>query len=99
MDPLHSDDVSGDSAYWFPAKRYGWGWGPPVTWQGWVVVMVWFAILLLGLIVLESRRLSLAGSQLIAWTLLYVLFMSVVLALVCYWKGEPPQWRWGDRSR
>ena len=20
--------------YWFPAKRYGWGWGPPSTWQG-----------------------------------------------------------------
>jgi hypothetical protein len=18
----------------FPAKRYGWGWGPPVRWQG-----------------------------------------------------------------
>ncbi len=23
--------------YWFPAKTYGWGWGLPVTWQGWVV--------------------------------------------------------------
>ena len=26
--------------YWFPAKRYGWGWGPPQTWQGWVVFVV-----------------------------------------------------------
>ena len=24
--------------YWFPAKRYGWGWGLPGTWQGWLVV-------------------------------------------------------------
>ena len=24
--------------YWFPAKRYGWGWGPPNNWQGWVVL-------------------------------------------------------------
>ena len=24
--------------YWFPAKRYGWGWGPPATWQGWAVL-------------------------------------------------------------
>ena len=23
--------------YWFPAKRYGWGWGMPNTWQGWLV--------------------------------------------------------------
>jgi hypothetical protein len=21
---------------WFPAKRYGWGWGLPCCWQGWV---------------------------------------------------------------
>jgi len=20
--------------YWFPAKRYGWGWGIPNRWQG-----------------------------------------------------------------
>jgi hypothetical protein len=26
------------SRYWFPAKRYGWGWGLPVTWQGWAVL-------------------------------------------------------------
>ena len=23
--------------YWFPAKRYGYGWGLPHTWQGWIV--------------------------------------------------------------
>ena len=20
--------------YWFPVKRYGWGWGLPGTWEG-----------------------------------------------------------------
>jgi hypothetical protein len=97
MDPQHSERPSGGEAYWFPAKRYGWGWGPPVTWQGWVVVVAWLVILLLGLVVLESRRLSHARSLLLAWTLLYVVLMSAVLVLVCYWKGEPPRWRWGDR--
>ncbi len=33
--------------YWFPAKRYGWGWGLPSVWQGWVVMGI-FAVLLLG---------------------------------------------------
>jgi hypothetical protein len=92
MDPLRSDTASDAGAYWFPAKKYGWGWGPPVTWQGWVVTVTWFAILVVGLIVLESRR---AG---LPWNLVYVLAMSGVLILICYWKGEPPQWRWGDRS-
>jgi hypothetical protein len=29
-----------DGRYWFPAKRYGWGWGLPVTWQGWLVAFI-----------------------------------------------------------
>jgi hypothetical protein len=92
MDPLGSDRVGDGKAYWFPAKKYGWGWGPPVTWQGWVVFVTWFLILGLGLLVLESRRES------VGRMLLFIVLMSVVLVLVCYWKGEPPKWRWGDRG-
>ncbi len=25
--------------YWFPAETYGWGWGLPITWEGWVVLV------------------------------------------------------------
>ena len=39
--------MTGRPPYWFPAKRYGWGWGPPRVWQGWVVMAV-FAILVLA---------------------------------------------------
>jgi hypothetical protein len=76
--------------YWFPAKRYGWGWGPPLTWQGWVV-LVGFGVLLA------------AGSALISpmkhlgWHLTYVIGLSAVLVGICYAKGEPPKWRWGER--
>jgi len=24
--------------FWFPAKRFGWGWGPPTKWRGWAVL-------------------------------------------------------------
>ena len=34
--------------YWFHAKRYGWGWGLPATWQGWVVLIMWIAIVTAG---------------------------------------------------
>ena len=30
---------------WFPTKTYGWGWGLPRRWQGWVVVVAFFAAL------------------------------------------------------
>ena len=78
--------------YWFPAKRYGYGWGPPIKWQGWAAVLLWFAALLEGLYVLIHSRYQLAAR------LGFVAVMSLLLILLCYWKGEPPKWRWGDRS-
>ncbi len=24
---------------WFPAKKFGWGWGQPKVWQGWVALV------------------------------------------------------------
>lgn len=35
--------------YWFPAKKYGWGWGMPATWQGWLVLGAYLALTLGGL--------------------------------------------------
>jgi hypothetical protein len=29
-----------EKTVWFIAKRYGWGWGLPCAWQGWVVFAV-----------------------------------------------------------
>ena len=33
------------SRYWFPAKRYGWGWGFPTTWQGWLVIALYVVLI------------------------------------------------------
>jgi peptidoglycan/LPS O-acetylase OafA/YrhL len=74
--------------YWFPAKRYGWGWGPPVTWQGWVVTLLWFAVVIGAIPLFDTRRHPLPY-------LGFVLVMIVVLLVICYAKGEPPRWRWG----
>ncbi len=80
----------GDS-YWFPAKRYGWGWGLPIRWQGWVVLLLWFAALLAGVYLLR-------GGEHLPLRLAFIVVMVTVLTLACYLKGEPPKWRWGDRS-
>jgi len=71
--------------YWFPAKRYGWGWGPPVTWQGWVVVVVWFA----ALIAIAPRFLP---TRPVAFGVCTI-GMCLVLTVICYLTGEPPRWR------
>jgi hypothetical protein len=75
--------------YWFAAKRYGWGWGLPLTWQGWVVYVGWFAVLFGGLASLGLRQLPVPH-------LVFVVTMVVLLLVICYWKGEPPRWRSGD---
>jgi hypothetical protein len=28
---------------------------------------------------------------------IYTVLVSVAFGVVCYVKGEPPKWRWGDR--
>jgi hypothetical protein len=75
--------------YWFPAKRYGWGWGFPITWQGWLVLLGFFALVLFGIYLFPPR-------QSLAAFVLYVVALSVLLTLVCWLKGEPPRWRWGN---
>jgi uncharacterized membrane protein AbrB (regulator of aidB expression) len=73
--------------YWFPAKRYGWGWGPPVKWQGWAVLIGSIAILVGG-------ALRLMPTHPIAF-LAFAVVIASLLTVICYITGEPPQWRWG----
>lgn len=77
-----------DSAYWFPAKRYGWGWGLPVAWQGWLVMAAFVGLIVAGAFLFPP------GKHLAAY-LLYVVVLVAALTGVCWWKGEPPRWRWG----
>ncbi|MGB8326382.1 MAG: hypothetical protein WCE48_02255 [Steroidobacteraceae bacterium] len=77
-----------DPEYWFPAKRYGWGWGLPIRWQGWVVVVGYLVLLFGGMVVIDPRTRAGAFS-------VYVVVLSLVLVVVCLRTGEPPRWRWG----
>jgi uncharacterized membrane protein YhaH (DUF805 family) len=75
--------------YWFPAKRYGWGWGPPITWQGWLVMILWIIV-----IVVVSP--ILAPTNWLAFVAFMIVMVSLLIA-ICYAKGEPPRWRWGEK--
>jgi hypothetical protein len=74
--------------YWFPAKRMGWGWGPPSTWEGWVVVVAFLVSLAASagrLLPEDSARFALVAA-----------ITSGVLIVICFVKGEPPGGRSGD---
>jgi hypothetical protein len=78
--------------YWFPAKRYGWGWGPPSTWQGWVVIAAFVVLAVAGAVLFPPR----ANPPLFVGC---IAGLVVALTVVCWRTGEPPRWRWGDDDR
>jgi hypothetical protein len=71
--------------YWFPAKRRGWGWGPPTVWQGWAV--------LVGIVVAHIGAALMLLPRHVIGFLCFVLAMAMVMLLICSVKGEPPAWR------
>lgn len=77
-----------NSSVWFPAKRYGYGWGFPVAWQGWVVLAVYLGGVMAVLHWLPPRRFPLIGGA-------ALVLATGVLVLVVRARGEPPRWRWG----
>ena len=78
-----------ESEYWFRAKKYGWGWGLPLKWQGWAVLVAFFVLLGAGNVWLLSPTKS------PLWFMGYVVVLTAALIGICYAKGEPPKWRWG----
>ena len=76
--------------YWFPAKRYGWGWGLPSSWQGWVVIACYLALLAVGFALFPP------ASQRAAFVI-YVVALTALLMATCWVKGERPRSRWGGK--
>jgi hypothetical protein len=82
---------AGDRKYWFPAKRYGWGWGPPSTWQGWAVLLAYLSLTLGGIPLIQA---SMGSVMYVAYTF----GLTALLIGICWLKGEPPRWRSGNRD-
>ena len=79
-----------DTSYWFPAKRYGWGWGLPNVWQGWVVLVIFAVLVGIGAVLLLPSH---GPDAFVA----YAALLCALLVAVCWAKGEPPGWRWGGK--
>ena len=77
--------------FWFGVKRYGYGWGLPVRWQGWVVLVGYFALLFGGIYYFEPQQ---NGPALF----LYLVLLTLALIAIIVIKGERPvRWRWGGK--
>jgi len=68
---------------WFPAKKYGVGWGLPITWQGWVVLLLYIGFSFIGIKILMPYP---------AWPMIYVFYvmlLTVIFIFIAWKKGEP----------
>ena len=80
-----------DPQPWFAHKRYGYGAGLPIAWQGWALLAAYLA-LLAGL-----------GELLVpAQTALFILLVGFATGLLIWISARRTRggwrWRWGERS-
>jgi hypothetical protein len=73
--------------YWFPVRpaRNGWGWGLPLVWQGWAVLILFFVLLFSGMSILAFYRPALM--------IVYALALAGLFLAIVFWKGEPQSMR------
>jgi prolipoprotein diacylglyceryltransferase len=77
-----------DGPEWFAPKRYGYGSGLPISWQGWLVTIGFLAIVFTLVFALRERPM-----QLVAALVPITLVFMVIAARTT--KGGW-RWRWGD---
>ena len=79
-----------DGPEWFAPKRYGYGAGLPISWEGWAVA--------LGFITVVVTIAILFGDQpLVAVALLVPLATLLILVTAKTTRGGW-RWRWGERD-
>ncbi len=77
--------------FWFKRKIFGWGW-TPVTWQGWLVIILYVAIVALFALTIDEN----SPTREVVFTFLFpTAAFTVLLIRICYRKGESPRWQWG----
>jgi hypothetical protein len=79
-----------DGPEWFAPKRYGYGSGMPISWQGWLVTLGFAAVLIGAAVSLKDRPLQLFA---VAVPLTLVLMVICARTTRGGWR-----WRWGERD-
>ena len=79
-----------DRPEWFAAKRYGYGAGLPISWQGWLVTILFMAVSV-------GTGILFAEKPLIIVSVLVPLVLTFLLITAKTTRGGW-QWRWGKRD-
>lgn len=85
-----------DDTAWFAPKRYGYGSGLPIRWQGWLLYGAYLAIVA-GIAVLDrtGARPGEGNHRAIAFTMLVVTTALLCIISARHTRGGW-KWRWGN---
>lgn len=79
-----------EEGYWFAPKRFGYGAGLPIAWQGWALIIAFLA-LVLGLVDFPSL------DPILRWTGL-ALATGLLIVIAKKRTRGPWRWRWGGED-
>lgn len=86
--------MTDDNEYWFLPKRYGYGAGLPIVWQGWALIAGYLVTLGLCAVLIEWDA-EVGGVT----AALVLIVASVALMIVAARKTRGGwRWRWGSRD-
>ncbi len=83
------------SKLWFKRRRYGWGW-TPVSWQGWLSVAIFVAIVISSLFTLPMKPNEPTPGQILL-LFMYIAGAGLILIGISFMKGPMPKFRWGKK--
>jgi len=80
-----------DGPEWFAAKRYGYGAGLPISWQGWLIMLTFLAIVAVIAVLFGDKPVELVA---------LVVPLSVALMVITAKTTRGGwRWRWGGEPR
>lgn len=82
--------------HWFKRRRYGFGW-TPITWQGWLSILIFLAVVMIGSYIIEDTPRNTLSPEAILY-LVFFAFATLMLIIVSVKKGPSPKWRWGIKA-
>jgi len=80
-----------DERDWFAPKRFGYGAGLPISWQGWALTLGYIVLLMLSTLLIRRTWIGYASVV----TMLTVLFIVICARTT---RGGW-RWRWGEKDR
>ena len=83
------------SKSWFAPKRYGYGAGLPIAWQGWATLGAYACVILPG-----AWLISVDNGEFAPFAIGVMLAASIVLLIVAKARTRGGwRWRWGKEER